>query len=497
MSRKIVFAADFYKEQFLGGAELNDDVLLQKLEQRGYTIEKKSCSQLTVEYLSSLKKETPIIIGNFVTLSEEAKSYMMNNVTYIIYEHDHKYDKKRDPSRFANFKIPEREVINRDFYRNAKKIVALTKLAKEVMEKNLGLENIVSIGTSMFSDESLDHMKSLQQTKKEYEHVVVKNKNIMKGTQQALDWCSKNNIEPTLISSSDYKEFLSLLAKSKTLVFVPRLLETFCRLIAEAKALNCKVITKEKIVGFASEQSFSMTGEELIEELRDRTNKAIDLFEQILQEKKTQQEEEFKVSAVLLVWKRVESTSILVEQVSKIKQIDEIILWNNNPDVQYTKEMFDVDNITIVNSHINKITFGRYLGASLAKNEYIFVQDDDWNIIDFEKIYDNIKKSFSDIVSVCPNTHMQDIPRNKFVGWGSIFRKKCLDVFSKYIERYGEDNILYREADLLFTNCNKYEKMLTKPSLLIRDDNRSLSLKPEHFNFHYEMLKRVKEVYHV
>jgi len=494
MNPEIIFVADFYKEQFLGGAELNDDVLLQKLEERGHTIEKKVCAEITPAYLSSLEKKTQIIVGNFVTLSEEAKSYMIDNVDYVIYEHDHKYDKKRDPSRFTNFKIPENEVINRDFYRNAKKVVVLTKLAKEVMEKNLGLENIVSIGTSMFSDESLDHMKSLQQTKKEYEHVVVRNKNIMKGTQQALDWCSRNNIEPTLISSSDYKEFLSLLAKSKTLVFVPLLLETFCRLIAEAKALNCKVITKEKIVGFASEESFKMSGEELIEELRTRTNKAVDLFETILQEQK---EKDFKVSAVLLVWKRVESTKALVEQVSKIEQVDEIILWNNNQDVSYTKEMFGIDNMTIVNSHINKITFGRYLGASLAKNEYIFVQDDDWNIVDFDKIYDRAKKSPSGIVSVCPKTHMQDIPRNKFVGWGSIFNKKCIGVFGEYLERYGEDNILYREADLLFTNCNKYEKMLTQPSLLVKDDDRSLSLKAEHFEFHHKMLKRVKEMYNV
>lgn len=292
MSRKIIFAADFYKEQFHGGAELNDDVLLNKLEQRGYNIEKKSCSELTLNYLSSLSNDTQLILGNFVTLSEESKSYIMNNIDYIIYEHDHKYDKKRDPSRFPNYQIPEKEVINRDFYSRAKKIVALTKLAKEVMEKNLRIDNIVSIGTSMFSDESLDHMKSLQQIKKEYEHVVVKNKNVMKGTQPALDWCSKNNIEPTLISSSDYKKFLSLLAKAETLVFVPQFLETFCRLIAEAKALNCKVITKEKMVGFASEESFKMAGEELIEELRTRTNKAVDLFETILQEQKEKEEKQ-------------------------------------------------------------------------------------------------------------------------------------------------------------------------------------------------------------
>lgn len=206
---------------------------------------------------------------------------------------------------------------------------------------------------------------------------------------------------------------------------------------------------------------------------------------------------DFKVSAVLLVWKRIESTKTLVRQVSQIQNVDEIILWNNNPDFQYTKNMFDVSNITIINSHINKITFGRYLGASLAKNDKIFVQDDDWNVIDFKKIYERKKETSSSIVSVCPRTHMKDIPRNKFVGWGSIFDKECVKVFEDYLKYFGEDQVLYREADLLFTNCNSYEKMLTEPSILVRDDKRSLSLEPNHYQYHYEMLKRVKEIYNV
>ena len=166
-------------------------------------------------------------------------------------------------------------------------------------------------------------------------------------------------------------------------------------------------------------------------------------------------EKDYKVSAVLLVWKRVESTKILVDQIKKHKQIDEIILWNNNQDIEYTRDILEVDNITIINSHINKITFGRYLGAALAKNESIFVQDDDWNIKDFEFLYNKFITTENDIIAVCPKTHMRDIERNKFVGWGSIFDKSALYVFDKYIQKYGEDELLYREADLLFTNCKK------------------------------------------
>lgn len=495
MKTKILFLADFFSEDLLGGAESNDFVLLRFLEEKNYDVKKVRCREVNVQFLSNFDDDTKLIISNFVTLKEDAKLYIQEKMQYIIYEHDHKYVTTRDPSKFPNFEIPKNNIINKRFYENASAVVVLSEICKKVLINNLSLSNVHNIGTSLWTKQRLDKIKEMSNNEKNVAYGVLNSKNSIKGTKQALEWCNNKQITPTLIASQNEEEFLEMLSRCEKFIFIPQVLETFNRLTAEAKMLNCKVVTNKTLLGFASEQTYELSGIKLIEETEKRIENALSLFEELIKEEK--EENEAKVSAVLLVWKRVESTKTLVEQVQKIKQIDEIILWNNNQDFHYTKDMFGIDNITIINSHINKITFGRYLGAFLAKNQEVFVQDDDWNIKDFKFIYDKYKSSKSDIVAVCPKTHMQDLERNKFVGWGSIFNKKALNVFEKYISKYGEDHLLYREADLLFTNCNSYRKFETVPELLVKDDDRSLSLKRDHFEHHYRMLERVKEVKNV
>ena len=54
--------------------------------------------------------------------------------SYIIYEHDHKYLKNRNPSIFPDFKAPPHMIINERFYRCAKAIFCQS----EIMPRSLG-----------------------------------------------------------------------------------------------------------------------------------------------------------------------------------------------------------------------------------------------------------------------------------------------------------------------------------------------------------------------
>ena len=55
-------------------------------------------------------------------------------------------------------------------------------------------------------------------------------------------------------------------------------LETCCRLVVEAKMLNCKVVTQQKLIGAASEPWFELNGEDLIEEIRKISKGSVDVF---------------------------------------------------------------------------------------------------------------------------------------------------------------------------------------------------------------------------
>jgi hypothetical protein len=79
------------------------------------------------------------------------------------------------------------------------------------------------------------------------------------------------------------------MAQYKTLVYIPKVLETFCRLVAEAKMLGCEVKTVASLIGAASESCIKMNGLELIEEIRKRVDQAINTFKEIIEKEATLQ----------------------------------------------------------------------------------------------------------------------------------------------------------------------------------------------------------------
>jgi hypothetical protein len=128
---KIAFLQDFFHTEIIGGAEQNDSVLLDYFEKQ---------DNLTIVPVHTYHFESVadcydfFIVSNFTRLSEEAKRYLINKKNYIIYEHDHKYVSNRNPAAFNNFKIPRSNIINYEFYKNAKKIFVLSNVCKSIME---------------------------------------------------------------------------------------------------------------------------------------------------------------------------------------------------------------------------------------------------------------------------------------------------------------------------------------------------------------------------
>lgn len=285
--KTIVFVADFFKGDLLGGAENNDSVLIEHLEKVGYEVRKVYSRDLRVSDLVS--DGSTFVVSNFIGLSEEVKTAMADgSVDYIIYEHDHKYLKTRDPSVFTSFKAPDDQIINRSFYENARAVVVLSKVCKETIERNLGIGGVYNIGSSLWSDDKFSLLEEICNDEKRNtigvtEYGVLQSSNPIKGTRQAVEWCERNGKEYRLIGSQNESVFLNQLRDCERLVFVPQALETFSRLTAEAKMLKCKLVTTKGLIGFASEDCYSLSGLELIAEMRRRVGAALELFEKLVE----------------------------------------------------------------------------------------------------------------------------------------------------------------------------------------------------------------------
>lgn len=278
MSKKIIFISDFYYPQFVGGAELNDYSLISRLVlDAKVEVWKKKCDHINVSFLKE-NKDADYIISNFVTLRDDCKNYLKDHCSYVIYEHDHKYLKRRNPIFYVDFHAPKEELNHYYFYKYAKAVICLTQLAVDVFQKNTGLTNVVKIGASVWRDSDLQYINEIRKDNKKNCYAIMDNDNPIKKKRECIEYCQKNNLKYELIKDKDNKEFLKKLNEYEGLVFMTGHLETCCRIVVEAKMLGMKVITQKKLIGAASEEWYSLKGEELVSEIQKISKQSIDKF---------------------------------------------------------------------------------------------------------------------------------------------------------------------------------------------------------------------------
>jgi glycosyltransferase involved in cell wall biosynthesis len=262
---KVVFISDFFLEEVRGGAEFCNDALISLL---GGDIEilKIKSQQVDLNFVSS-NQDSFFVVANFFMLSENIKS-ALKDTTYVILEHDHKYVKSNNPSLYRNFLAPESQIQNKDFYRNALAVLCQSKKHASVVQRNLLLNNIVSLGGNIWTEEQLSVLENNMDNKKTIEHAVMYSNNRNKGMPAAVSFCKAKNLEFEFIKEQPFPEFIENLSRVKKLVFFPQWLETFNRLSIELKILGGKLITNT-LIGAASEEYFKLSGRQMLDFIRD------------------------------------------------------------------------------------------------------------------------------------------------------------------------------------------------------------------------------------
>tara|TARA_Y100001973_G_scaffold106798_1_gene187824 strand:- start:4104 stop:4988 length:885 start_codon:yes stop_codon:yes gene_type:complete len=281
--RKITVVADLFLDDFVGqarapgGAELHDDVVVKHFESMGLLDECVHSTDMTPEYVLS-KKDNFFFIANFGQLLPDAKAVLYTHCDYVIYEHDYKFSKNRNPISFPNFVIDKWLLTNYNFYKKAKKIITLSQMHRDIFENNLDLTNITNINCSMWSDEHLEKLKEFSKKEKTKFHAIVgageHNKHI-KRADMAVKFCKANRLSYEVISDPVYENFLDKLSSFSGLVFITGHPEPTPRLVMEAKMMNCEVIAQSHLIGVAHEPYFSLSGVELIEKVREMRDTAL------------------------------------------------------------------------------------------------------------------------------------------------------------------------------------------------------------------------------
>lgn len=278
---KVCYVSDYFLSDIIGGGELNDYELCCELEKHSYRVNKIRSNQLS---MNMLDKTSVYIISNFVNLNQQVKDYITNKCKYVIYEHDHKYLRSRNPALFKEYKAPKEEIINEKFYRNAKKIFCQSSFHEKIIRNNLKDCNIDNISGNLWSLEHLKLLRKLSKKKKKDCYSILDSRINHKNTLETIFYCKQKKYNYELISSSDYKNFLFLMSNNDKFIFLPKTPETLSRVVVEARMMNIRVITNKR-VGASYENWFKLKGEELINYMINKRQKVLDSVMEVINEK--------------------------------------------------------------------------------------------------------------------------------------------------------------------------------------------------------------------
>jgi len=277
---KLVFIADYYVDDILGGGEICNDVVITKLSDT-FDILKIKSNKCSISFLEE-NKNNFFIIANFLNISQDCLRYITNNCKYIIYEHDYKFCIDRNPANYLNFQIPKNKLVFESFFKNAKKIICQSTFQKNIIEKNLSFNNTISIGTNFWHQSEYELMRDLSNLPKE-DKISIINYNIdHKNTNGAVKYCKDNNKNYVLIYDNDRKLFLEKLSSNRYFIFLPKTPETFSRTVLESRMMNVEVITNQ-LIGCKHEEWYNLyKGSDLIDFTIVRNTEAISTFKDII-----------------------------------------------------------------------------------------------------------------------------------------------------------------------------------------------------------------------
>jgi hypothetical protein len=175
------------------------------------------------------------------------------------------------------------------------------------------------------------------------------------------------------------------------------------------------------------------------------------------------------VTAVLIT-REVEYPNIVLERLNCTDFFKDIIIVTECPSVYH-----------------------RYLAAAKAETEHIFVLDDD-ALVNFQVLWSKYDKDRITNTMTLPFVEKYKDTGCTLVGWGCYFPKSMLSVFDRYIEKYGVDAHLLREADRIFTYLNKPWNTVIQPHEDLEQTSDRMGYQPEHYTSMNEALEKCKNL---
>ena len=245
----IVFVSDAFKEDYIGGAELTTEAIIED----SLTPVLKIHSQKVTVNLMKKHKDSFWVFGNFAQVDKDLLIYAAKNLDYAVIEYDYKFCKFRSPEKHilaegsCDCHKDRNGQIAAIFLTKAKTVFWMSHNQRQVYLDMFSFleesKNVVL--SSVFDEPTLAYFKNIQLPEKNNKWLILNSDSWIKGTKDAIEYAKKNNLEFEVIGGLSYGDMLQKLAESKGLIFLPKAGDTCPRLVIEAHLLGCKLILND------------------------------------------------------------------------------------------------------------------------------------------------------------------------------------------------------------------------------------------------------------
>ena len=269
----IVCCADAFVDNYVGGAELTTEALINS---SFMPIGRILSHDLNVEILKQFSNRH-WVFGNIANLSEDVLVYCAKNINYSVIEYDYKFCKFRSIEKHisieheCNCERSRHGKIISIFFAHAKNVWFMSQEQKNIyVDKFPFLNNEKSkVLSSLFSDKVLNRFEKAEEKNRNDVWLIQDSQSWIKGTTDAIDYAKKNNLKYELIKNMSHEQVLDKMATSKGLIFFPRGGDTCPRLVIEAKLSGCELILND-YVQHKNEDWFTGSKQDAIAYLRSR-----------------------------------------------------------------------------------------------------------------------------------------------------------------------------------------------------------------------------------
>jgi len=252
-----IFVSDMFADQFVGGAELSLQSLIDAVpDKQNANFLKINCASVTEEIVTAYKGKK-WIFGNIAQLKDNIIEFVSDNVSdYYFIEYDYKYCEYRNPLLHTFLEDEECDYPSTEKAKLMTKFVNCSSKTFFMSEKQLNTHKShlpdldhskTVVLSSTFNNKFFENIDKYSSNTKNDKWLVLGSRSWVKGSQQSENWCRENNLEYEVVSGLSHEQFLEKMSTSKGVCFLPTGLDTCPRFIIEAKLLGCELQINENV----------------------------------------------------------------------------------------------------------------------------------------------------------------------------------------------------------------------------------------------------------